>query len=82
MISLVVFVGNLTDNLFEDVFHRDEARDAAVFIVDDGEVDLLALHQFEQRWDACRQRHIDRLAQDVAQDGERFSGAMRFEGLQ
>ena len=41
---VVVFVGEFTDDLLEDVLEGDQAGDAAVFVDDDGHVEALGLH--------------------------------------
>ena len=50
----VVLVGDLADDLLEDVLDGDQARGAAVLVDDDGEVGLVALH--------LAQQVVDRLA--------------------
>ena len=43
-----VFVGDVADDFFEDVFGGDEAAGAAVFIEDDGDVDMLGAEFAEE----------------------------------
>ena len=47
----VELVLDITDDFFEDVFHRDESSKAAVFIDDDGHVDFILLEIFEDIFD-------------------------------
>src|SRR3954469_13419609 len=44
----IVFVTDLADDLFEQIFDRDEPRGAAVLVDDDRHLDLLALELLEQ----------------------------------
>src|SRR5207244_1201069 len=44
----VVFVGDLADDLLEEVFHRDDAGGAAVLVDHDGHVELARLHRAQQ----------------------------------
>src|SRR5258705_13165732 len=44
----LVFVCDVADDLFEQVFDRHQAGDAAIFINDDSHVLLLSLHLTEQ----------------------------------
>src|SRR5215475_1239141 len=43
-----VFVFDLTDNLFENVFHRYKTTHTAVFVDDHRELDVSFLHLFQQ----------------------------------
>ncbi len=64
----VVFVGDLSHEFFEDVFNGDDSFGAAVFVDDDGEVDLLAAKLLEEMGDLfCLRRVEDRF--DEAFDG-------------
>ena len=45
---LGVFVLDFADNFFDDVFDRDESGDAAVFVDDDGELNVARLHIFQK----------------------------------
>ena len=53
----VVFVANLADDLFEQVFDRHEPRGPAVFVDDDRELRLAPLHLLEQLGDALALGH-------------------------
>src|SRR4051794_124073 len=48
----VELVGDLADDLLEDVLHRDEPRGVAVLVDDDRHVELLRLHLAQQLGDA------------------------------
>src|ERR1700686_850403 len=50
--AFIVFVADLADDLFEQIFHRHETRGAAVFVEHDGERELPTLHLAEQLRDA------------------------------
>src|ERR1044071_4391604 len=52
-----VFVFDLAENLFDDVFNRHQARHAAVFVYGDGNLHLGLLHIFEQRLNGFALRH-------------------------
>ena len=53
----VVLVGDLADDLLEQVLHRDETGGAAVLVDDDRHVELLGLHLAQQLGDALRLGH-------------------------
>ena len=79
----VVLVGDLADDLLEQVFHRDEPGGAAVFVDDDRHVELLGLHLAQELGDAFRLGHEVRGAQALAhRRGALADGAARDEILQ
>ena len=43
-----MFVGEFTNDFFDDVFEGDEARDPTVFINDHGQVEVFGLHLAQQ----------------------------------
>ena len=55
----VVLVGDLADELFDQVFERHEARDSAVLVDDHREVVRLALHLLQQGVGLHRLGHED-----------------------
>src|SRR5262249_24069142 len=59
----VVLVANLTDDLLEQIFDRDEARRAAVLVDDDRALRLLALELLQQLRTPLRLRHEHRRPQ-------------------
>src|SRR5262245_4549789 len=65
--SLVVFVLNLADDLFEYVFERQNALDAAVFVDDYGQVDAAVLQALQDVTESGRVGNEDRLAHDLFQ---------------
>src|SRR5262245_24528161 len=64
---LVVFVLNLADDLFEYVFERQNALDAAVFVDDYGQVDAAILQALQDVAESGRVGDEDRLAHDLLQ---------------
>src|SRR5262245_6301810 len=64
---LVMFVLNLADNLFEYVFERQNALDAAVFVDDYGQVDAAILQTLQDVTEPGRVGNEDRLAHDFFQ---------------
>ena len=64
---LVELVANLSDELLEEVLERDEPGGAAVFVYDDGEVELLGLELTEERVRALGLGHEIRRMQAGAQ---------------
>ena len=56
----VVFVDDLADDLLEDVLDRDQPRSAAVFVDDDRNVLLVALHLLEEHIGQLALRHENR----------------------
>ena len=54
--ALVVLVANLADDLFEQIFHRHEPGRSAVFVDDDRQRILAALHLAQQFGDALALR--------------------------
>src|SRR6266545_4615470 len=64
---LVVFVLDLADDLFEYVFERQNALDAAVFVDDYGQVDAAILQALQDVAEPGRVRNEDRLAHDLFQ---------------
>src|SRR5262249_35105999 len=61
---LVVLVRDLADDLLDDVFDRNDAVSAAIFIDDEGEMDTGRLHLVEQ----VEHRHGRRRIQNFAHD--------------
>ena len=51
-----MLVGELADDLLEDVLEGDQARDAAVFVDDDGHVEAFGLHLAQH---VVRELHFD-----------------------
>src|SRR5215475_7036936 len=64
---LVVFVLNLADDLFEYVFERQNALDAAVFVDDYRQMDAAILQTLQDVAESGRVRNEDRLAHDIFQ---------------
>src|SRR5262245_54061822 len=64
---LVVFVLDLADDLFEYVFERQNALDAAVFVDDYGQVDAAILQALQDVAESGRVGDEDRLAHDLLQ---------------
>src|SRR5262245_14488419 len=64
---LVVFVLDLADDLFEYVFERQNALDAAVFVDDYGQVDAAILQALQDVAEPGRVWNEDRLAHDLLQ---------------
>src|SRR5262245_80593 len=64
---LVVFVLDLADDLFEYVFKRQDALDAAVFVDDYGQVDAALLQALKDVSEPGRVGNEDRLAHDLFQ---------------
>ena len=62
----VVLVGDLADDLLEQVLHRDEPGGAAVLVDDDRHVELLGLHLAQELGDALRLGHEVRGPQALA----------------
>ena len=62
----IVLVGDLADQLFDEVLERDEARDAAVLVDDEADVHGVALHLLQQRLGLHRLRHEHRGSRDPA----------------
>ena len=58
-LGLVVLVGDVADDLLEQVLEGDEAVDAAVFVDDQRHVDVRGLHPLEQDPDRHRRRRVD-----------------------
>ena len=52
-----VFIFDLADDFLEDVFHRDQAGDAAVFIDHNGHINMRLLHFAQQLIDRLGFRH-------------------------
>ena len=63
----IVFVANLADDLLEQVFDRDQASGATIFIDDDGHLRLTALHLLEQLRDPLALRHHERRSHQCRQ---------------
>src|SRR5215510_5136092 len=64
---LVVFVLDFADDLFEYVFERQDALDAAVFVDDYGQVDAAILQALQDVAEPGRVGNEDRLAHDLFQ---------------
>src|SRR6056297_2995508 len=62
----IVFVLDLADDLLDDVLEGDDALDAAVFVHDNREVDLLAAEGLQQRFHRLGFRHEIGRPRDVA----------------
>ena len=62
---LVVLVGDIADDLLDDVLDRDEAVGAAVFVDHQREMDARGLHLGEQVDRRHRRRHEQDLAHDL-----------------
>ena len=61
---LVMLVGDVADNLLDDVLHRNEAVGAAVFVHHQRQMDAGGLHLLEQVERRHRRRHEQHLAHD------------------
>src|SRR5215475_2433009 len=64
---LVVFVLDFADDLFEYVFERQNALDAAVFVDDYRQMDAAILQTLQDVAESGRVRNEDRLAHDIFQ---------------
>ena len=62
----VVLVGDLADDLLEQVLERDQPGRAAVLVDDDGHVELLGLHLAQELGDALLLRYEDGRAHGIA----------------
>ena len=55
--AAVVLVGDLADDLLDDVLERDDARRAAVLVDDDGHLEAALAQLAQQRVEADRLGH-------------------------
>ena len=62
---LVVLVGDVADDLLDDVLHRNQAVGAAVFVDHQREMDARRLHLLQQVERRHRRRHEQHLAHDL-----------------
>ena len=62
---LVVLVGDVADDLLDDILHRDEPVGAAVFVDHQRQVDAGRLHLFQEVERRHRRRHEQHLACDL-----------------
>ena len=53
--GFIVFIENISYDLFEDIFHRHQSGCLSVLVYNDRNMDLLALHRLKQRIDAAMQ---------------------------
>ena len=70
----VVLVGDVADDLLDDVLERDDAGVAAVLVEDDGHLEAVLPQQRQQRVEPQRVGDDDRLGHDVLDPGGRPLG--------
>lgn len=66
---LIEFVLNLADDFFEDIFKGHEAEGVAVFVHDDGEMELTLLEELEDFFEAGGFGDVDDFAGDAGEVG-------------
>ena len=77
----VVLVGDVADDLLDDVLERDDAGVPAVLVEHDGHLEAVLAQQREQRVEAQRVGHHDRLDHQVLDPGGRPLGQGQRDGV-